>query len=158
MYTISLPPAIRMNAENMIVCALWLGPCKPPMTILLPPVLSKIDKLERDGMKFATQEGDRILKAKLVAGVFDLPATSMALNIMDTMAALTAHKKVFIYINATYIILMNCTGLDNKKLGSASRVNIPPSVWYKRLLSVKTLSSNTSNSSGLYACYDRRNN
>ena len=82
MYTISFPPAIRMNAENMMVCALWLGPCKPHMTIL-PPVLSKIDKLERDGLKFATQEGDRILKAKLVAGVFDLPAKAMALNIMQ---------------------------------------------------------------------------
>lgn len=83
MYTISLPPEIRMNAENMMVCALWLGPCKPPMTLLLPPVLSKIDKLEKDGLGFTTQDGDKILKAKLVAGVFDFPAKAMALNIMQ---------------------------------------------------------------------------
>ncbi|KAL5491982.1 hypothetical protein EMCRGX_G017363 [Ephydatia muelleri] len=34
MFTTSLPPMIRMNSENMMVGALWLGPCKPPMEAL----------------------------------------------------------------------------------------------------------------------------
>lgn len=53
------------------------------MKILLPPVLSKVDEIERDGLKFETHDEDKILKVKLVAGVFDFPAKAMALNIVQ---------------------------------------------------------------------------
>lgn len=83
MFTTSLPPTIRMNAENMMVGALWLGPCKPPMQTLLPPVLSKIETLQTSGIQFQTSEGIKILKAKLLVGVFDQPAKAMVLNVVQ---------------------------------------------------------------------------
>ena len=79
--TTSLPPLTRMNAENTMVSALWLGPCKPPMDILLPPTLSKIQQLETKGIEISTPDGTKVVKAKLIAGVFDFPAKVTALNI-----------------------------------------------------------------------------
>ena len=55
--TTSLLPNIRMDAENVVVAALWLGPCKPPMDILLPPTLSKIEELQS---RFMTPEGTKV--------------------------------------------------------------------------------------------------
>ena len=72
-----------MNAENMMVGALWLGPCKPPMQTLLPRVLSKIETLQTTGIQFQTSEGIKILKAKLLVGVFDQPAKAMVLNVVQ---------------------------------------------------------------------------
>ena len=83
MFTTSLPPEVRMNVENMLVGALWLGPCKPSMEVLLPPVLSKIDLLFNNGLEFNTQHGKKVLKAKIVAAVFDFPAKAMALNVVQ---------------------------------------------------------------------------
>ena len=79
----SLPPDIRYNAEYTMTAALWLGPCKPPMKLILPPVLSIISKLENNGMELLTPQGPKILKAKLLVGVFDFPAKAMALNIVQ---------------------------------------------------------------------------
>ncbi|KAL5496975.1 hypothetical protein EMCRGX_G013356 [Ephydatia muelleri] len=59
---------IRYNAEYTMTAALWLGPCKPPMKLILPPVLSIISKLENNGMEFLTPQGPKILKAKLLVG------------------------------------------------------------------------------------------
>lgn len=81
--TTSLPPNIRMDAENVMVAALWLGPCKPPMDILLPPTLSKIEELESRGIEIMTPEGTKLLKAKLLIGVFDFPAKVSALNVVQ---------------------------------------------------------------------------
>eukprot|EP00731_Ephydatia_muelleri_P006885 Em0003g1133a len=80
MFTTSLPPMIRMNSENMMVGALWLGPCKPPMKALLHPVLSNIENLQKTGIAFPTSKGMKILKAKLLMGVFDQPAKSNGLE------------------------------------------------------------------------------
>ena len=79
--TTSLPPLTPMNAENTMVSALWLGPCKPPMDILLPPTLSKIQQLETNGIEISTPDGTKVVKAKLIAGVFDFPAKVTALSI-----------------------------------------------------------------------------
>ena len=73
--TTSLPPNIRMDAENVMVAALWFGPCKPPM--------SKIEELESRGIEFMTPEGTTVLKTKLVIGVFDFPAKVSALNVVQ---------------------------------------------------------------------------
>ena len=83
MFTTSLPPMIRMNSENMMVGALWLGPCKPPMKALLHPVLSKIENLQKTGITFPTSKGMKTLKAKLLVGVFDQPAKAMVLNVVQ---------------------------------------------------------------------------
>ncbi|KAL5505856.1 hypothetical protein EMCRGX_G007386 [Ephydatia muelleri] len=83
MFTTSLPPEVRMNVENMIVAALWLGPCKPSIDVLLPSVLSKIDLLHTNGIEFSTPHGKKVLRVKIVAAVFDFPAKAMALNIVQ---------------------------------------------------------------------------
>ena len=62
-----------------MVAALWLGPCKPPMDILLQSTLSKIENLEAKGIEFTTAGGTKVLKAKLLIGVFDFPAKVSAL-------------------------------------------------------------------------------
>ena len=72
-----------MNVENMIVAALWLGPCKPSIDVLLPSVLSKIDLLHTNGIEFSTPHGKKVLRVKIVAAVFDFPAKAMALNIVQ---------------------------------------------------------------------------
>ena len=72
-----------MNVENMIVAALWLGPCKPSIDVLLPSVLSKIDLLHTNGIEFSTPHGKKVVRVKIVAAVFDFPAKAMALNIVQ---------------------------------------------------------------------------
>ena len=51
--------------------------CRKYVKALLPPVLSKIDLLFNYGLEFNTQHGKKVLKAKIVAAVFDFPAKAM---------------------------------------------------------------------------------
>ena len=74
----NLPPAIRMNVDNLLLGGVWLGPVKPDMTIVLEPVLKQIDELD---LEISVPGGIRHLKAKLLLGVFDLPAKAAALNV-----------------------------------------------------------------------------
>ena len=76
----NLPPGIRMNAENLILAGIWQGPIKPPMSLVLPPVLEKINHLKANGIVVQTPSGLRTVKASLLIGVFDLPARAMATN------------------------------------------------------------------------------
>jgi len=66
---LNLPPKIRMNAENMILAGLYVGPKKPVMKLLLDPVMKN-------------------LKHLLVFGVFDLIAKAPVLilnNLMENL-------------------------------------------------------------------------
>lgn len=76
----SLPPNIRMNLRYLLLAGVWLGNVKPSMNIILKPVLQKIHSLYTNGKHISTPSGTKILKAKLLACVFDLPAKAMALN------------------------------------------------------------------------------
>lgn len=46
----SIAPKLRMKAENLIVSALWYGPVKPSMDILLKPILSDIKHVNEAGV------------------------------------------------------------------------------------------------------------
>ena len=46
----SLPPGIRMNAENLILAGVWQGTGKPPIQAVLSEVLEKIDKIYTSGI------------------------------------------------------------------------------------------------------------
>ena len=95
-----------MNVENMIVAALWLGPCKPSIDVLLPSVLSKIDLLHTNGIEFSTPHGKNVLRVKIVAAVFDFPAKAMALILFSLMVTMDAHiVKTEASINATGICI-----------------------------------------------------
>ena len=76
----SLPPGIRMNAENIILAGIWQGPVKPPMELILSPVLDKIDFIKTEGIPVSTPVGLRTVRACLLLAVFDLPAKAMATN------------------------------------------------------------------------------
>lgn len=71
----SLPPGIRMNAENLILAGIWQGPSKPLMKIILAPVLKKIRSLHDKGIAFESPVGPRV---KMLTAVFDLPAKATA--------------------------------------------------------------------------------
>lgn len=76
----SLPPEIRMNIENLLLAGVWLGPVKPDLSIILKPIVERIEQLRTRGIPFLSPVGPKTLKAQLVVGVFDLPAKAMALN------------------------------------------------------------------------------
>ena len=41
----NLPPSIRMNEENIVLCAVWCGPSKPEMSLLLEPLTKMFEEL-----------------------------------------------------------------------------------------------------------------
>lgn len=67
----SLPPAVRMNTENVILAGIWQGPIKPPMTTILTPVLDKIYQLQNKGISVCTSDGPKTVKACLLVAVFN---------------------------------------------------------------------------------------
>lgn len=79
----SLPPDIRMNAENLILAGVWQGSVKPQMDIILPPVIQKMKDIQKRGIPVQTPAGPRTVRACLIASVFDLPAKAMATNMVQ---------------------------------------------------------------------------
>ena len=59
----SLPPGVRMNAENVILAGIWQGPIKPPMRLTLPPVLDKIHYIKTHGIPVHTPGGQKTVRA-----------------------------------------------------------------------------------------------
>ena len=80
-----------MNVDYLLLGGIWLGPVKPDMRTILQPIIEKVNSLNAD---INTPQGIKQLKAKLLLGVFDLPAKAAAVNmmsnIMEGMAACTA--------------------------------------------------------------------
>ena len=77
----SLPPEIRMNVDYLLLAGVWLGPGKPNnIFVFLQPVLDKVHRLHQEGLAISTQSGPRVLKARLLCAIFDLPTKAMALN------------------------------------------------------------------------------
>ena len=76
---LNLPASIRMKAENVILAGLWYGPSKPPMTLLLEPVLKSLQGLSASGVVVRTPTSLRTIRAMLVMGVFGLPAKAAVL-------------------------------------------------------------------------------
>ena len=76
----SLPPKIRMNANNLLLDGVWLGPVKPDMKVILKPIRDKIEELNLHGVTVKTQNGTKQVRACLLLGVFDLPAKAIATN------------------------------------------------------------------------------
>uniref|UniRef100_A0A1X7V742 DUF4218 domain-containing protein n=1 Tax=Amphimedon queenslandica TaxID=400682 RepID=A0A1X7V742_AMPQE len=73
----SIPPQKRMKVDNLIIAALWHGPTKPNMDLILEFVLNSVASLETTGVAYSSNV---VLRAKLLMAVFDLPAKSSATN------------------------------------------------------------------------------
>lgn len=76
----SLPPFIRMNRDNLITCALWVGHSKPPMEVFLPILVNQMEKLNSLGVNVNTRSGSKTVRMKPLFGVFDLIAKAPVLN------------------------------------------------------------------------------
>ena len=72
----SIKPENRMKMKQVIVAALWHGPTKPVINIVLQPILDSIESIKCQGIPI----GDKVLRAQLVMAVFDLPAKAAATN------------------------------------------------------------------------------
>lgn len=68
-----------MKSENVLLCGLWYGPTKPRMSDLLGPVLKNIRRLAFSGLSIMLPAGLRTIRAKIVVGIFDLPAKAAVL-------------------------------------------------------------------------------
>ena len=74
----SFPPDIRMNVAYLLLGGICLGPTKPNMELILGPILTKINTMK---VSIEVPEGPKIVKAKLLLGVFDLPAKAMGVSL-----------------------------------------------------------------------------
>ena len=76
----NLPPLIRMNMENIIVCGMWIGVDKPDMTTLLRGTVRMLENARDFGLRLVTPNGPRMFHFKPLIGVFDLVAKAPILN------------------------------------------------------------------------------
>ena len=75
---LNLPASIRLKAENVLLTGLWYGPSKPPMKLLLYPILASLRELSVSGVVLRTPTGlQHISKADDVC--FYLPAKAAVL-------------------------------------------------------------------------------
>ena len=75
----NLPPQVRFKGENIILCGIWQGSCKPDMNLLLKLVVKSIQQVKEHGIIIKTPSGPMLYHAKLVLGVFDAPAKASVL-------------------------------------------------------------------------------
>lgn len=54
---LNLPPAIRMNAQNIVLAGLWYDSKKPPMNLLIEPIMKKLNHLHMLGIAVETPRG-----------------------------------------------------------------------------------------------------
>lgn len=69
-----------MRSNNVILCALWCGPGKPPVQYLLEPVMKVMESLLTMGITIRTPNGMKTIRGKLLVGIFDMPAKAIVLN------------------------------------------------------------------------------
>lgn len=68
-----------MNTQNFVLAGLWYGSKKPPMHLLLKPIMQKLDQLYTLGVAIQTPHGLITYRAKLELAIFDLPAKASVL-------------------------------------------------------------------------------
>ncbi len=66
-----------MKAENLLLCGLWVGPGKRPVSNLLAPIAKSIRVLGTLGLKVRAFGALQTIHAKLVMGVFDTQKLSL---------------------------------------------------------------------------------
>lgn len=76
---LNLPASIRAYTENIILCGLYTGPTKPDMKLLLEPIMERLNKLSSVGVTISVPDGDLIIRAKLVMGMFNFPVKASVL-------------------------------------------------------------------------------
>ncbi|KAK3932331.1 Triosephosphate isomerase [Frankliniella fusca] len=82
-----LPYSMRFLKQNVLIPVIWCGHVKPPSNLLINEAYSDL-AIMKDGVKFSVKnEGDKIIKAEVLAGTGDTPARSLMLNMAQFNAA-----------------------------------------------------------------------
>lgn len=76
---LNLPLPVRMYAENIILCGLYVGPSKPRMELLFKPIIKRMEAMGGMGLSINTPDGLKTVRARFVFGTFDLPAKASVL-------------------------------------------------------------------------------
>ena len=106
---LNLPATIRMKAENIIFCRLWVGPSKTPMPRLLEAIMKTLCSLKTSGLQIRTLAGLSTIQARFVMGICDLPAKASTLCVKQ--------------FNGTY----GCTVCEHPGKQLSNRANPPDS-------------------------------
>lgn len=78
LHILNLLPKICTNANNTLLAGLWVGPKNPPMKLFLNIVLDSFSYLSTTGTTI-TSAGSKTVRARIVMGIFDLPAKALVL-------------------------------------------------------------------------------
>ena len=65
----NLPPNIRTNNENTLLCGIWFGPKKPPIKLLIEPVVEMLQSLYTVGITMQTPSGIKTIYVMLLNGI-----------------------------------------------------------------------------------------
>ena len=77
----NLAPEMQMKERNIILASVRFGPHKPnDISIILEPVVSSVKELSSTGITASTPAGKKLIKAMIIAAVFDLPEIAAVLN------------------------------------------------------------------------------
>jgi len=68
-----------MNSSNIIPAVLWVGNTKPPMKMLLDPVIENLRNLSNEGFVMTISGNHIVITGQLVLAVFDLLAKAPVL-------------------------------------------------------------------------------
>lgn len=99
----SVAPEERMRMRNVILSALWHGPSKPPMDLLLRPILEAVQSLEVEGIPVPIPCGIKVLRPKLLM-TYQLKTVPRIQNsITEHMAVFTAQMKVCCMVEVAFI-------------------------------------------------------
>ena len=77
---LNLPVKVSMNSCNIILAGLWVGPTKPPMKLLLDPVIFNLERLRNESFEITISGRNITITGQLMMAIFDLPAKASVLN------------------------------------------------------------------------------
>ena len=87
-----LPYKQRVKKENMLLCGLWFGENKPFMASFTRPLLKSLKVLEENGVNVNVKGQNVNCKGFLICGTADLPAKSLALNMVQFNGSYSCFK------------------------------------------------------------------
>lgn len=114
----TLPVKVCMNSSNIILAGLWVGPTKPPVKLLLDPVISILEHIKNESFEILILGRNIALTGQLIIEIFYLPVKASVLCLMENTDAqeyrcsICLHPgkhlfKVYLPIGAcTYLIII----------------------------------------------------
>jgi len=73
----TLPVKVCMNSSNIILAGLWVGPTKPPVKLLLDPVISILEHIKNESFEILILGRNIALTGQLIIEIFLLTCQSI---------------------------------------------------------------------------------